>query len=87
MCVRFVPEADVVNIEYLGLGEAAKREAGSDFNQLPDMSLFASGEGWMTLPNGKIMQFGRGSVTPTTTSQNLDLKFSVPFPKKLIVPC
>lgn len=69
-------------LEYLGLGEAAKRGVGSDLNQLPDMSLFASGEGWMTLPNGKIMQFGRGSVTPTTASQNLDIKFSIPFPKK-----
>ncbi len=69
-------------IEYLGLGEAAKRGVGSDLNQLPDMSLFASGEGWMTLPNGKIMQFGRGSVSPTTASQNLDIKFSIPFPKK-----
>lgn len=72
----------MIILKKVGLGEAAKREVGSDLNQLPDMSLFASGEGWMTLPNGKIMQFGRGSVTPTTASQNLDIKFSIPFPKK-----
>lgn len=36
----------------------------------------------MTLPNDKIMQYGRGSILPTTSSQNLEIKFSIPFPIK-----
>ncbi|MCC2919150.1 phage tail protein, partial [Enterobacter hormaechei] len=30
-------------LEYLGLGEAAKRDVGNGLNQLPDMSCFPSG--------------------------------------------
>ncbi|MES0301613.1 gp53-like domain-containing protein [Citrobacter sedlakii] len=67
----------------VGLGEAAKREVGNGVNQLPDMSCFPSGEGWIALPNGKIMQYGRGNVNPTTASQNLEIKFNIPFPKKV----
>ncbi|MBL9253950.1 hypothetical protein JN075_16245, partial [Escherichia coli] len=36
----------------LGLGEAAKRNVGTGENQIPDMASFASGDGWMKLPNG-----------------------------------
>ncbi|EJL0335928.1 phage tail protein, partial [Escherichia coli] len=49
----------------VGLGEAAKRDVGTGENQIPDMASFASGDGWMKLPNGKILQYGRGEVTPT----------------------
>ncbi|MEZ3012363.1 hypothetical protein ACBQ87_19460, partial [Escherichia coli] len=46
-------------LENLGLGEAAKRDVGTGENQIPDMASFASGDGWMKLPNGKILQYGR----------------------------
>ncbi|MCZ0586577.1 phage tail protein, partial [Escherichia coli] len=46
-------------LAYLGLGEAAKRDVGTGENQIPDMASFASGDGWMKLPNGKILQYGR----------------------------
>lgn len=66
----------------LGLGEAAKRNVGTGENQIPDMASFASGDGWMKLPNGKILQYGRGAVTPTLSSQTMRITFSIPFPKK-----
>ncbi|MCV8079256.1 phage tail protein, partial [Escherichia coli] len=37
-------------IQYLGLGEAAKRNVGTGDNQIPDMGAFASGSGWFRLP-------------------------------------
>lgn len=49
-------------LEYLGLGEAAKRGVGTDNNQLPDMSSFAaslSGNGWQKLPSGLIIQWAQ----------------------------
>ncbi|HHV9131874.1 TPA: gp53-like domain-containing protein [Escherichia coli] len=69
-------------LENLGLGEAAKRNVGTGENQIPDMASFASGDGWMKLPNGKILQYGRGAVTPTLSSQTMRITFSIPFPKK-----
>lgn len=66
----------------LGLGEAAKRNVGTGENQIPDMASFASGDGWMKLPNGKILQYGRGAVTPTLSTQTMRITFSIPFPKK-----
>ncbi|HAW3476499.1 TPA: phage tail protein [Escherichia coli] len=69
-------------LENLGLGEAAKRDVGTRENQIPDMASFASGDGWMKLPNGKILQYGRGAVTPTLSTQTMRITFSIPFPKK-----
>ncbi len=69
-------------LAYLGLGEAAKRNVGTGANQIPDMASFASGDGWMKLPNGKILQYGRGRVSPTLASQTLRVEFNIPFPKK-----
>ncbi|EIP28261.1 phage-related tail fiber -like protein [Escherichia coli EC1869] len=69
-------------LAYLGLGEAAKRDVGTGENQIPDMASFASGNGWMKLPNGKILQYGRGAVTPTLSTQTMRITFSIPFPKK-----
>ncbi|WP_336480089.1 gp53-like domain-containing protein [Escherichia coli] len=66
----------------VGLGEAAKRNVGTGENQIPDMASFASGDGWMKLPNGKILQYGRGAVTPTLSTQTMRITFSIPFPKK-----
>ncbi|EEE8614194.1 prophage tail fiber N-terminal domain-containing protein [Salmonella enterica] len=70
-------------IEYVGLGEAAKRNVGTGENQIPDMTSFASGDGWMKLPNGKILQYGRGAITPTLSTQTMRITFSIPFPKKV----
>ncbi len=70
-------------LAYLGLGEAAKRNVGTGENQIPDMASFASGDGWMKLPNGKILQYGRGAVTPTLSTQTMRITFSIPFPKKV----
>ena len=70
-------------LTYLGLGEAAKRDVGTGENQIPDMTSFASGDGWMKLPNGKILQYGRGAVTPTLSTQTMRITFSIPFPKKV----
>ena len=67
----------------LDLGEAAKRDVGTGENQIPDMASFASGDGWMKLPNGKILQYGRGAVTPTLSTQTMRITFSIPFPKKV----
>ncbi|AHM46118.1 hypothetical protein CF58_30800 [Escherichia coli] len=69
-------------LAYLGLREAAKRDVGTGENQIPDMASFASGDGWMKLPNGKILQYGRGAVTPTLSTQTMRITFSIPFPKK-----
>ncbi|HAW8281332.1 TPA: phage tail protein [Escherichia coli] len=69
-------------LQNVGLGEAAKRDVGTGENQIPDMASFASGDGWMKLPNGKILQYGRGAVTPTLSTQTMRITFSIPFPKK-----
>ncbi|STH08863.1 tail fiber protein [Escherichia coli] len=69
-------------LENLGLGEAAKRDVGTGENQIPDMTSFASGDGWMKLPNGKILQYGRGAVTPTLSTQNNENYIQHPFPQK-----
>ncbi|QFH16559.1 hypothetical protein D8Z70_23775 [Escherichia coli] len=64
-------------LQNLGLGEAAKRDVGTGENQIPDMASFASGNGWMKLPNGKILQYGRGAVTPTLSTQTMRITFSI----------
>ncbi|MCQ6192540.1 phage tail protein [Escherichia coli] len=70
-------------LAYLGLGEAAKRNVGTGENQIPDMTSFASGDGWMKLPNGKILQYGRGAIKPTLSTQTMRITFSIPFPKEV----
>ncbi|EAA7436787.1 hypothetical protein E2V57_12910 [Salmonella enterica] len=79
--------ADIPNkplfLQNVGLGEAAKRNVGTGENQIPDMTSFASGDGWMKLPNGKILQYGRGAITPTLSTQTMRITFSIPFPKKV----
>ncbi|EEH3954963.1 phage tail protein [Salmonella enterica] len=69
-------------LTYLGLGEAAKRGVGTGENQIPDMTSFASGDGWMKLPNGKILQYGRGEAMPKLSTQTMRITFPIPFPKK-----
>ncbi len=46
----------------LGLGEAAKRDIGTGANQLPDMSAWTSGSGWVKFPDGTIIQSGRTTM-------------------------
>ncbi|MCU2965942.1 phage tail protein, partial [Enterobacter hormaechei subsp. hoffmannii] len=43
-------------IEYLRLGEAAKRAVGTGANQIPDMTAFTSDLRWFKLPSGHIVQ-------------------------------
>ncbi|WP_249960532.1 gp53-like domain-containing protein [Escherichia coli] len=69
-------------LTYAAFFFSAKRGVGTGENQIPDMASFASGDGWMKLPNGKILQYGRGAVTPTLSTQTMRITFSIPFPKK-----
>ncbi|EHY2688816.1 phage tail protein [Escherichia coli] len=46
------------------------------------MASFASGDGWMKLPNGKILQYGRGEAMPKLSTQTMRITFPIPFPKK-----
>ena len=60
----------------VGLGEAAKRNVGTGENQIPDMTSFASGDGWMKLPNGKILQYGRGAIIDANNENYIQHPFS-----------
>ncbi len=55
-------------LDYLQLGEAAKRGVGTGSNQLPDMSAFGMSRNgqtaWDILPNGMIRQVGTVTLTP-----------------------
>ncbi|WP_235836858.1 phage tail protein, partial [Escherichia coli] len=55
-------------LDYLQLGEAAKRGVGTGSNQLPDMSAFGMSRNgqtaWDILPNGMIRQAGTVTLTP-----------------------
>ncbi|MCE6962852.1 phage tail protein [Enterobacter sp. MW07] len=69
-------------IEYLGLGEAAKRGVGTGANQLPDMSSFAallSTTGYQRLPGGLVIQWG---ISPTITSSAVSIIYPIPFPTR-----
>ncbi|ECY9680117.1 phage tail protein [Salmonella enterica subsp. enterica] len=69
-------------IQYLGLGEAAKRDVGTGDNQIPDMGAFASGSGWFRLPGGYIVQFGTFSGN---TTRIISGHFPIPFPNQPLV--
>lgn len=64
-------------LENLGLGEAAKRNVGTETNQIPDMASFASGPGWMKFPSGKIIQYGYHT---SSNSSSIIINFPIPFP-------
>ncbi|MGR1812482.1 gp53-like domain-containing protein, partial [Salmonella enterica] len=68
--------------QYLGLGEAAKRDVGTGDNQIPDMGAFASGSGWFRLPGGYIVQFGTFSGN---TTRIISGHFPIPFPNQPLV--
>lgn len=61
----------------LSLGNASKRNVGSGANQVPDMSLFQSGQGWQKLPSGTIIQQGTGQAGKLGTPSTIILP--VPF--------
>ncbi|ENE6226601.1 phage tail protein [Escherichia coli] len=69
-------------LDYLGLGEAAKRDVGTGDNQIPDMGAFASGSGWFRLPGGYIVQFGTFSGNGTRIISG---HFPIPFPNQPMV--
>ncbi|MDY8255784.1 tail fiber protein [Escherichia coli] len=69
-------------LDYLGLGEAAKRDVGTGDNQIPDMGAFASGSGWFRLPGGYIVQFGTFSGN---TTRFISGHFPIPFPNQPLV--
>ncbi|HBZ9566741.1 TPA: phage tail protein [Citrobacter freundii] len=67
-------------LEYLQLGEAAKRDIGSGAGQVPDMSSFQSGGGWFKLPSGYVIQAFEASFD----SNGLYINFPIPFPSSVI---
>ncbi|EMS0913812.1 phage tail protein [Salmonella enterica] len=67
-------------LEYLQLGEAAKRDVGSGAGQVPDMSHFQSGGGWFKLPSGYVIQAFEASFD----SNGLYINFPIPFPSSVI---
>ena len=69
-------------LQYLGLGDAAKRYVGNGSNQLPDMSFFSNtlgSPGYQKLPSGLILQWGlvSGAASYTVT-------FPVTFPGRVL---
>ncbi|WP_214279060.1 tail fiber protein [Escherichia coli] len=71
-------------LNYLGLGEAAKRNVGTGENQVPDMNSFGNSltaNGYQKLPGGMIIQWGSFSVSPTGGSVGtVDITLPVAFP-------
>lgn len=60
----------------LGLGTAATKNVGTGKGQIPDMSAWASGQGWRRTPDGYIEQWG---VLQQNSSVTQKLKFPIPF--------
>ncbi|HBP8930978.1 TPA: phage tail protein [Escherichia coli] len=66
-------------LDYLGLGEAAKRNVGTGENQIPDMSAFPSGKNWFQLPSGHIVQMFSMNVYGADTNGTTG-NFPIAFP-------
>lgn len=68
-------------IDYLGLGDAAKKNVGTGAGQIPDMSTFQTGSTssgiWVKFPNGFLIQ--RGVLANTSPSAGIDVVFPTPF--------
>lgn len=67
--------------ENLGLENAAKRVVGNGASQLPDMSFFASvkgDNGYFSLPDGTIVQYGRATTVRNNEISTVTLPFSFP---------
>ena len=72
-------------LEYLGLGEAAKRNVGTGANQIPDMGSFTlsvSGTGYQKLPSGFILQWG--SIGAPGIAQDVVTHFPIAFPNRCL---
>ncbi|MFV2563683.1 tail fiber protein [Escherichia coli] len=66
-------------LNYLGLGEAAKRDVGTGENQIPDMSAWKrnpSSNRWRKLPDGTIIQMGISASGPLGSPVNITLPIS-----------
>lgn len=57
----------------LGLKEAAKREVGTGPGQIPDMSAFTSGPGWVRFPDGTTIQQGSAGFAIGVNNQYVTL--------------
>ena len=76
-------------LQYLGLGEAAKRAVGTGENQIPDMSSFpltvtgdlSSRKLTMKLPNGLILKAVNGNAD---SNGWFSLNFDTPFPSEIL---
>ncbi|EPR0438245.1 phage tail protein [Escherichia coli] len=79
-------------LTYLGLGEAATRNVGTDTGQVPDMSSFTTGHsgaadwpipksGWSKGPEGVITQWGIFGFPVGQTGTNV--VFPLPFPARV----
>lgn len=67
--------------ENLGLDSAAKRAVGNGASQLPDMSFFASlkgDNGYFSLPDGTIVQYGRATTVRNNEVGTVTLPFAFP---------
>lgn len=53
--------------------EAAKREVGTGPGQIPDLSAFTSGPGWVRFPNGTIIQRGSAGFNTGVNNQYVTL--------------
>ncbi|ENL9208704.1 phage tail protein [Escherichia coli] len=72
-------------LDYLGLGEAAKRNVGTGANQIPDMGSFTlsvSGTGYQKLPSGFILQWG--SIGAPGIAQDVVTHFPIAFPNRCL---
>ncbi|WP_409371613.1 gp53-like domain-containing protein, partial [Mixta theicola] len=66
-------------LKNLGLGEAAKRDVGTEANQLPDMNSFGrslANNGYQKLPGGLIIQWGYTATGPTGNTVTLPVAFN-----------
>lgn len=57
----------------LGLKTAAKREVGTGPGQIPDMSSFTSGPGWVRFPDGTTIQQGSAGFATGVNNQYVTL--------------
>lgn len=72
-------------LQYLGLGEAAKRNVGTGAKQIPDMGSFTlsvSGTGYQKLPSGFILQWG--SIGAPGIAQDVVTHFPIAFPNRCL---
>lgn len=67
----------------IGIKSAALRDVGTGINQIPDMSSFQSGSGWVRFPDGTIIQ--RGVAISGSTGYPVAISFPIPFTKENFV--